>query len=79
MLKVWEDGRVRSHSAMIATGVNDEWRREILGVMDSESESGWRTFCSWLKERGLAGVDVAVSDQPQRPGEGASGSFFGCT
>jgi putative transposase len=36
--------------------------REILGVIDSESATGWQAFFSRLKERGLAGVDVAVSD-----------------
>ena len=49
---------------MIATGINEEGYREILGVMlgDSESEAGWRTFFAWLKDRGLHGVDVVVSD-----------------
>ena len=79
VLKVREDGRVRSHSAMIATGINDKGRREILGVMDSESESGWRTFCSWLKERGLAGVDVAVSDSHSGLVKALLAHFSGCT
>jgi transposase-like protein len=41
---------------MIATGVNDEGYREILGVMlgDGESEACWRTFFAWLKDRGLS-------------------------
>ena len=67
VVKVREDGRVRARSAMIATGINEEGYREILGVMlgDSESEAGWRTFFAWLKDRGLHGVDVVVSDSHQ--------------
>jgi len=64
VLKIREDGRVRSRAAMIATGVNEEGYREILGVMlgDSESEASWTEFFSWLKSRDLRGVDIVVSD-----------------
>ncbi|GEO28116.1 hypothetical protein AAC03nite_39010 [Alicyclobacillus acidoterrestris] len=42
MIKIREDGRVRSRSAMTATGVNEEGYREILGLMlgGGESEAG---------------------------------------
>lgn len=58
------DNRVRPHAMMIATGVNEEGKREILGLMigDSESEEGWLEFFSWLKQRGIRGVDFMVSD-----------------
>ena len=58
------DERVRSHAMMVATGVNEEGYREILGLMigNSESEEGWLEFFSWLKQRGLRGVDFIVSD-----------------
>ena len=51
VLRVREDDRVRSRAAMIATGVNEEGYREVLGLMlgDSESEASWREFFSWLK------------------------------
>jgi len=64
VLKIREDGRVRSRAAMIATGVNEAGYREILGVMlgDSESEASWTEFFSWLKGRDLRGVDIVVSD-----------------
>jgi transposase-like protein len=64
LLKVRERGRVRSVSALIATGVNKERYREILGLQlgDSESEQSWSTFFRWLKGRGLSGVDLVVSD-----------------
>lgn len=64
VLKVREDDRVRSLSALLAIGVNAAGHREILGLQigDSESESSWTSFFAWLKRRGLAGVDLVVSD-----------------
>jgi putative transposase len=64
LIKVREDGRVRSCSALIATGVNEQGYREILGLQlgDSESERSWTEFFRWLKSRGLHGVDLVVSD-----------------
>jgi len=64
VLKVREEGRVRSRGVMLAYGVNDDGYREILGLMlgDSESEASWSEFFSWLKSRDLRGVDVIVSD-----------------
>ena len=63
--KVREDGRVRSRAVFIATGVNEEGYREILGLQigNSESESSWSEFFEWLKHRGLRGVDLIISDQ----------------
>lgn len=64
VLKIREDGRVRSRAAMIAIGVNEEGYREILDMMlgDSESETSWAEFFSWLKKRDLRATDVVVSD-----------------
>lgn len=64
VLKAREQGMVRPRSMMVAVGVNEEGYREILGVRvgDSESEASWTEFLRWLKERGLCGVDVVVSD-----------------
>jgi putative transposase len=44
--------------------VNAEGYREILGfqIGDSESEDSWSEFFSWLKGRGLSGVDLVTSD-----------------
>ncbi len=55
---------VPRNARAIATGINEEGYREILGIMlgDSESEASWSEFCSWLKQRDLRGVDVVVSD-----------------
>ena len=50
--------------ALVATGVNAQGYREILGLQvgDSESERTWQEFFTWLKGRGLTGVDLVVSD-----------------
>jgi putative transposase len=64
VLKVREGDRVRAVSALLAIGVNAAGHREILGLQlgDSESEGSWTAFFAWLKRRGLAGVDLVVSD-----------------
>jgi len=65
VIKVREEGRVRQRGLLIAIGINEEGYREVLGFMvgDSESEESWGEFFSWLKQRGLHGVDLIVSDQ----------------
>jgi transposase-like protein len=62
--KVREDDRVESMAVVIATGVNGEGRREVLGfdVIPTETEAGWTQFFKSLKERGLAGVQLVISD-----------------
>jgi transposase-like protein len=64
VLKIREGGRVRARSALLAIGVNEAGYREILGIQlgDSESERSWVEYFVWLKSRGLAGVDLVVSD-----------------
>jgi len=63
-LKVREESRVRSRGVMIAAGVNESGYREILGLMlgDTESEASWTEFFINLKNRGLRGLDILVSD-----------------
>ena len=63
-IKVREFGRVRSKGLLIATGVNEEGYREVIGfqLSDSESQSSWGDFFNSLKERGLGNVDIVVSD-----------------
>jgi transposase-like protein len=53
-----------SRAAVIAMGVNADGRRELLGLQvgDSESEGFWKAFIGSLKERGLTGVKLVVSD-----------------
>lgn len=60
-----ELGMVVSKAVVIATGVTEHGRREILGldVGDSEEEIFWRAFLTGLKKRGLGGVKLVISDQ----------------
>ena len=60
-----EAAMVVSKAVVIATGVTEHGRREILGldVGDSEDEVFWRAFLTGLKKRGLTGVQLVISDQ----------------
>ena len=63
-MKVREGGRVIKIAVMVATGVNADGFREILGVATSTSESGagWNSFFKDLVARGLNGVALVTSD-----------------
>lgn len=63
-LKVRLGGRVVSVAAIIATGVNPEGKREILGlgIGLSEAKEFWVEFLRSLVARGLSGVQLAISD-----------------
>jgi putative transposase len=63
-MKVREGGRVRNVSVMVATGVNNDGHREILGIQvaTTESGAGWLTFFRDLVARGLSGVALVTSD-----------------
>jgi putative transposase len=58
------NGRVVSRAVVIATGVSADGRREVLGcdVGDSENEVFWTDFLRSLRDRGLAGVQLVISD-----------------
>jgi len=62
--KVREDGVVRSQAVQVAIGINREGRRCVLavGLANRESTTSWREFLMALKQRGLRGVELAVSD-----------------
>jgi len=64
VIKVRRDEVVRATSALIVSGVTAEGVREILGLRlgDSESEATWADMFTWLKTRGLHGVEFLVSD-----------------
>src|SRR5690625_1777732 len=61
---VTEGGRVAPVHAYIATGVNNDGHREILGLQvgSSENGAGWLTFFRDLVARGLTGVKLVTSD-----------------
>ena len=56
--------RVVSQAVVIATGVSADGRREVLGcaVGDSETEDFWAEFLRGLRDRGLGGVQLVISD-----------------
>ncbi|MFC3961226.1 IS256 family transposase [Nocardia jiangsuensis] len=64
VLKVRENGRVINVHALVATGVNAEGYREILGlqVTSGEDGAGWLAFFRDLLARGLSGVELVTSD-----------------
>ena len=57
-------GEVRNVSLLVATAVNDAGYREILGICEGakEDKAGWSGFLKHLKERGLTGVRLIISD-----------------
>lgn len=57
-------GRVVSRAVVIATGVTATGDREVLGVEVGDSEDGafWAAFFKGLRARGLAGVQLVISD-----------------
>jgi transposase-like protein len=57
-------GEVRNISVLVAIGVGTDGFRQILGVAKGEKEDleGWRGFLRHLKDRGLKGVQLIISD-----------------
>lgn len=64
VIDVRVDDVVRSMGMLIAHGVNIDGVRETLGLRlgDSESETTWSELFKDMKDRGLTGVDLVVSD-----------------
>jgi len=62
--RVREPGGVRHKALVIAYGVHETGRREVVGidVGEAETEAFWREFLRSLRSRGLAGVALCVSD-----------------
>ena len=63
-VKVRQAGRIVSVAVTIAVAVNDQGRREVLGMAigASEAEPIWTEFLRKLTRRGLRGVKLVVSD-----------------
>lgn len=63
MKRTWA-GEVRNVSLLVASAVNAEGYREILGICEGakEDKSGWSAFLRHLVERGLSGVRLVISD-----------------
>jgi len=63
-MKVRENHRVVNTAVMVATGVNADGYREVLGVQTATTETGqaWNGFMADLVARGLSGVKLVTSD-----------------
>ena len=64
MMKVREGGRVVNAAVLVATGVNADGHREVLGLRlaTSETKEAWNSFFADLVARGLSGVRLVTSD-----------------
>jgi putative transposase len=62
--KVREAGQVRDAAVLVATGITPAGERQVLGVSVSlsEHETHWKAFLQGLKDRGMHGVKLVVSD-----------------
>src|SRR5499427_1396730 len=74
--KSWA-GEVRNISVLVAIGIGTDGYRQILGVAEGEKEDleGWRGFLCHLKDRGLKGVRLIISDACRGLVEAASEVF----
>lgn len=77
--KVRHGGSVTSAAVLIATGVDENGRRAILGVSVSRSEAEvhWREFLDSLRKRGLHGLRMIVSDDHSGLRQALSAAFTG--
>jgi putative transposase len=77
--RVREPGGVRHKALVIAYGVHESGRREVIGldVGEAETEAFWRGFLRSLRARGLEGVQLVISDAHTGL-TAAIGKVFGC-
>lgn len=63
-IKVRESGRIISRAVIVAVAVNEDGKREVLGVATgpSEAETFWTEFLRSLAHRGLRGVKLVIAD-----------------
>jgi transposase-like protein len=77
--KVREPGGVRHKALVVAYGVHETGRREVVGidVGEAETEAFWREFLRGLRARGLAGTQLCVSDAHEGL-KSATAKVLGC-
>lgn len=58
-------GEVKNVAVLVAIGVREDGYREILGVVEGvkEDTASWQNFLRHLKQRGLQGVRLLISDK----------------
>lgn len=62
--KIRYEGRVIDCAVLVAIGIGEDGKREILGMSTklSEQEVHWRGFLQDLQTRGLHGIELIISD-----------------
>jgi putative transposase len=80
-MKVREGGRVVNAVVLLATGVNGDGHREVLGMRVATAETGpaWNEFFADLVARGLTGVRLVTSDAHAGPREAIAANLPGAT
>ncbi|MGG4169473.1 IS256 family transposase [Rossellomorea vietnamensis] len=80
-IKVREHQRVVSKAVYIAIGVNENNKREIIGltVNHAESKSGWIQFFEHLKSRGFQSPQMIISDAHEGLKSAIRESFIGAS
>jgi len=75
--KVRHGGHIKNMAVLWAVGVDNEGRRQVLGLSCnlSEAEIHWRGFLSSLIERGLSGVQLIISDAHEGLGKARKSIF----
>jgi len=65
--KVRESGQVRDAAVLVASGITPQGERQVLGVSVSlsEHETHWKAFLKGLKDRGMHGIQMVISDDHQ--------------
>jgi len=65
--KVREAGQVRDEAVLVASGITPQGERQVLGVSVSlsEHETHWKAFLKGLKDRGMHGIQLVISDDHQ--------------
>ncbi|MBR1369938.1 transposase, partial [Methanocalculus chunghsingensis] len=79
--KVREGVRYVNKAALIVAGIREDYRREVLGVTITacENEDFWLSIFEDLKERGLDGVQMVVSDGHSGIQKAVEGAFLGAS
>jgi transposase-like protein len=79
VVKCREGGRVVNVAVVVATAVNKDGHREILGtdVLTTEDGAGWLAFLRSLVSRGLSGVELVTSDAHQGLKDAIAATFTG--
>ena len=79
--KVRYDAQYKTRALLIIVGIREDGLREILGASIAESEDSgfWSTLFRSLKDRGLEGVEMVISDAHKGIQKAVESSFLGAS